>query len=187
MEVGIIPEISKLFGNSGFTSFWQPPNENKHAHKYPRNLGFMIALMIFGCCFYLLATEYISAKKPKGEVLLFRRDLILKLKPKLDEESKANDRMNTETLAQVKAVHDAPANIQKQTAIFHWDSVSYDIKIKGKPRRILDDVDGWVIPGSLTALMVCSFPNREIGTKQVETGWLTRILGCHWGWQDHFA
>ena len=128
----------------------------------------MIALMIFGCCFYLLATEYISAKKSKGEVLLFRRGRILKFKPKLDEESKADDRMNTETLAQEKAVPDAPANIQKQTAIFHWDSVSYDIKVKGKPRRILDNVDGWVVPGTLTALMVCSFPDSEIGTKQVE-------------------
>ena len=125
----------------------------------------MIALMIFGCCVYLLATEYISAKKSKGEVLLFRRDRRLKLKPKLDEEAKADERMNTETLAREKTVPDAPANIQKQTAIFHWDSVNYDIKIKGKPRKILDDVDGWVTPGTLTALMVCSVPETGSGTK----------------------
>ena len=31
--------------------------------------------------------------------------------------------------------------------------VCYDIKIKGEPRRILDHVDGWVKPGTLTALM----------------------------------
>lgn len=30
----------------------------------------------------------------------------------------------------------------------------YDIKIKGEARRILDHVDGWVKPGTLTALMV---------------------------------
>jgi ATP-binding cassette, subfamily G (WHITE), member 2, PDR len=28
-----------------------------------------------------------------------------------------------------------------------------DIKIKGEPRRLLDHVDGWVKPGTLTALM----------------------------------
>lgn len=28
-----------------------------------------------------------------------------------------------------------------------------DIKIKGEPRQLLDHVDGWVKPGTLTALM----------------------------------
>jgi ABC-type multidrug transport system ATPase subunit len=31
--------------------------------------------------------------------------------------------------------------------------VIYDIKIKGETRRLLDHVDGWVKPGTLTALM----------------------------------
>lgn len=44
--------------------------------------------------------------------------------------------------------------IQKQTAVFSWRDVVYDIKIKKEPRRILDHVDGWVKPGTLTALMV---------------------------------
>ena len=122
----------------------------------------MIALMIFGCFVYLIATEYISAKKSKGEVLLFRRGRVLNFKPKLDEEANAiDDRINTETLSRDKRIPDAPANIQKQTAIFHWDSVNYDIKIKGKPRRLLYEVDGWVTPGTLTALMACYlFPQR---------------------------
>ncbi|KAL8782451.1 MAG: hypothetical protein Q9213_005381 [Squamulea squamosa] len=113
----------------------------------------MIALMIFGCVVYLVATEYISAKKSKGEVLLFQRGRVPYLQPKLDEEANVDDRVDTATLAQEKTVPDVPANIQKQTAVFCWDSVNYDIKIKGKPRRILDQVDGWVIPGTLTALM----------------------------------
>jgi ABC-type multidrug transport system ATPase subunit len=32
-------------------------------------------------------------------------------------------------------------------------SSAHSIKIKGEPRRILDHVDGWVKPGTLTALM----------------------------------
>ncbi|OIW22265.1 P-loop containing nucleoside triphosphate hydrolase protein [Coniochaeta ligniaria NRRL 30616] len=44
--------------------------------------------------------------------------------------------------------------LQSQSrSIFHWSNVCYDIKIKGKPRQILDNVDGWVKPGTLTALM----------------------------------
>lgn len=45
-------------------------------------------------------------------------------------------------------------SIEKQTAIFHWEDVCYDIKIKSETRQILDRVDGWVKPGTLTALMV---------------------------------
>jgi hypothetical protein len=124
-----------------------------------RNLGIMIALMIFGCAVYLLATEFISAKKSKGEVLLFRRGRVPDLVQTADEEANVDDRVNTETvLSREKTVPDAPASIQKQTAVFHWDGVSYDIKIKGGPRRLLNDVDGWVKPGTLTALMVRRIP-----------------------------
>lgn len=116
-----------------------------------RNFGIIIALGIFACCVYLAATEFISAQKSKGEVLLFPRGAIPYNKPKDDEEANAPSEI---ALARTKTVPDAPASIQKQTAVFHWDGVNYDIKIKGEPRRLLDDVDGWVKPGTLTALMV---------------------------------
>ena len=40
-----------------------------------------------------------------------------------------------------------------QKDIFTWRNVVYDISIKGEPRRLLDNVSGWVKPGTLTALM----------------------------------
>jgi ABC-type multidrug transport system ATPase subunit len=43
--------------------------------------------------------------------------------------------------------------IEKQTSIFHWRDICYDINIKKESRRILNRVDGWVKPGTLTALM----------------------------------
>jgi ATP-binding cassette, subfamily G (WHITE), member 2, PDR len=104
---------------------------------------------------YLASTEYISAKKSKGEVLLFRRGRVPDLGPKPDEESNVDDRLNAElVLSREKTVPDAPPSIHKQTAVFHWSSVTFDIKIKSEPRRLLDDIDGWVKPGTLTALMV---------------------------------
>ena len=124
-----------------------------HSHLW-RNLGILFALMIFGCAVYLLATEYISAKKSKGEVLLFRRGRVPDLGQRKDVECNVDDRVNTEVvLARTKTTPEAPPSIQKQTAIFHWSGVNYDIKIKNEPRRLLDDVDGWVKPGTLTALM----------------------------------
>ncbi|OBT86865.1 hypothetical protein VE02_03845 [Pseudogymnoascus sp. 03VT05] len=122
-----------------------------------RNLGILWALVVFGCAVHLLATEWISAKKSKGEVLLFPRGKVPELAaPADDEEGAQDDRIDTNTLeatATHAAAGEAPPSIQRQTAVFHWQGVNYDIKIKKEPRRLLDDVDGWVKPGTLTALM----------------------------------
>jgi ATP-binding cassette subfamily G (WHITE) protein 2 (PDR) len=116
----------------------------------------LIGFIFFGLAVYLASTEYISSKKSKGEVLLFPRGRVPNLgSKKLDEESNLEDRPNVDlVLSRERTVPDAPPSIQKQTAVFHWSSVNFDIKIKGGERRLLDDVDGWVKPGTLTALMV---------------------------------
>jgi ABC-type multidrug transport system permease subunit len=125
-----------------------------HTHLW-RNFGILVGFIIFGLVVYLASTEYISAKKSKGEVLLFRRGRMPDLGPKADEESAVDNRPDMDlVLSRERTVPDAPPSIQKQTAVFHWSGVNYDIKIKGGERRLLDDVDGWVKPGTLTALMV---------------------------------
>lgn len=124
-----------------------------HAHKW-RNFGILIAIMLGLCTAYLIAAELVSAKKSKGEVLVFRRG-----DPAAGFTKTSGD--DAEAAAPQKAgVLKNPANekiisdiIQQQTAIFSWKDVCYDIKIKGQSRRILDHVDGWVKPGTLTALM----------------------------------
>lgn len=102
---------------------------------------------------YLTATEFISAQKSKGEVLLFPRGLVPSVNAQDDEEGLPDDRQTSELVAVEKIDTHVPATILKQTAIFQWSDVVYDIKIKGEPRRLLDHVDGWVKPGTLTALM----------------------------------
>ncbi|KAL2852094.1 ABC-2 type transporter-domain-containing protein [Aspergillus pseudoustus] len=116
------------------------------SHKW-RNLGIMLAFMAFFLVTYLTATEYISENKSKGEVLLFRRG---QAPPAFSDEE-------TRGLATAGGVVELSnqdvANIQRQTATFHWKDVCYDVKIKNETRRILDQVDGWVKPGTCTALM----------------------------------
>ncbi|CCF58498.1 hypothetical protein KAFR_0E03460 [Kazachstania africana CBS 2517] len=46
--------------------------------------------------------------------------------------------------------------ISKSEAIFHWRDLCYDVQIKSETRRLLSNVDGWVKPGTLTALMGAS-------------------------------
>lgn len=107
------------------------------------------------CAVYLTATEYITAKKSKGEVLLFRRGhkpaVLSQSRNGSDEEVGAGNGVGAQ---KTSTNVDVSTILKKQTAIFHWEDVCYDIKIKGEPRRILDHVDGWVKPGTLTALMV---------------------------------
>lgn len=120
-----------------------------------RNFGLLWIFIIGLCATYLLATEFITAKKSKGEVLIFPRGhtpAVLKQKG-VDAESPVAAASPVE-----KSTPDLQAIIKQQTAMFHWEDVCYDIKIKGEPRRILDHVDGWVKPGTLTALMVCHTP-----------------------------
>jgi len=123
-----------------------------------RNLGIIIAFAIGFCATHILATEYITEKKSKGEVLLFPRGAAaarLRIPKATDIESQAEK----SPLRQIKDFQNVQqATVSDQAPIFHWENICYDIKIKGEPRRILDHVDGWVKPGTLTALMVTIIP-----------------------------
>jgi len=125
-----------------------------------RNLGFMFAFMIFFLFVYLFATEFNSATDSSAEVLLFRRGHVPKhlaeAEKDVAEDPEApgakvgaggadDSAMEKEQEEQVKAL--AP-----QTDVFTWKDVCYDIKIKNEPRRLLDNVSGWVKPGTLTAV-----------------------------------
>jgi len=90
--------------------------------------------------------------------LVFQRGRIPKaLKEKKNADAESGGENGTVKADNVKEGEGGKANesiIQRQTAIFSWKDVVYDIKIKKETRRILDHVDGWVKPGTLTALMV---------------------------------
>ena len=123
------------------------------SHRW-RNVGIVIAFAIVLMFCYLAAAEYISAKKSKGEVLVFPRGHIpAALKEKKADEENISAGRNQNALDRTASYTEATDIIQKQTAIFSWKDVCYDIKIKSENRRILDHVDGWVKPGTLTALM----------------------------------
>ncbi|KAI8935400.1 hypothetical protein NX059_007981 [Plenodomus lindquistii] len=145
--VGSVPGQTYVEG----TAYIESAFEYKHEYKW-RNWGILWGFLIGLMLVYLVATEYITAKKSKGEVLVFRRGHVVpgaKSQSTEDLEAAAPGRS-------VNAQNDSSDNlamIERQTAIFQWRNVCYDIKIKKEERRILDHVDGWVKPGTLTALM----------------------------------
>ena len=134
-----------------------------------RDFGIILVFMAGFLFTYMVAAELVSAKKSKGEVLVFRRGY----KPASFKESSHKEDAESGTRVTGPAVEAAekPVGggggvgndhaggdketgfIQKQTSVFHWQDVCFDVKIKKENRRILDHVDGWVKPGTLTALM----------------------------------
>ncbi|KAJ7170618.1 ABC-2 type transporter-domain-containing protein [Mycena crocata] len=122
----------------------------QHSHLW-RNFGILIGFMVAFCGVHLLAAEYISAAKSKGEVLVFTRGHIPSRPQSLDEESST---LNEVTIPGSPSRQPEGPKIPRQKKVFMWKDVCYDITLKDKTqRRLLDQVDGWVKPGTLTALM----------------------------------
>jgi ATP-binding cassette subfamily G (WHITE) protein 2 (PDR) len=145
--IGSVPGQPYVEGDAYINSSF-----NYYAKNKWRNFGIMWVFMFGLMMVYLVATEYITAKKSKGEVLVFRRGHKLAApKSKSQEDLEAAD--TGRNVAVQNDNSDSIAIIERQTAIFQWEDVCYDITIKKEPRRILDHVDGWVKPGTLTALM----------------------------------
>lgn len=111
-------------------------------------MGIVIAFIVGLGAIYLTATDVIKGQKSKGEVIVFPRRKQPKRLGNDEEQAAAGAGARGDG-----ASSDDTTAIQKQTAIFHWQDVCYDVQIKDETRRILDHVDGWVKPGTLTALM----------------------------------
>lgn len=112
-----------------------------------------------GFCFvHLLTSEYILAERSRGEILLFLRGQNPKSSKTSDEEAaelapQILDR-DGESSSQRHESSDQPLHhVQHLNLPFHWRRLCYDIPTNKTKKRILDDIEGWVKPGTLTALM----------------------------------
>ena len=122
----------------------------------------MIVMTIIICAFHLLAAQYIPAQRSKGDMIRFRRHNS-KRKVFPDSENATPLTFSQESNGQARGaasrqgkIESAPKieTIKKQSSIFHWNNLSYEIKVHDGTKRLLNDIDGWVKPGTLTALMV---------------------------------
>ena len=153
--VGSLPGYDVVEGND---YLWQA------YHYLPghlwRNLGIVIAFFVFFSLTYIYAAETMKGQQSKGEVLVFPRGhkSLNKIKGGADdEEAIPEPRSNGNSTMWVDDATTSDNQLkQLSKGVFQWRNVCYDIKIKGEPRRILNQVDGWVQPGTLTALMGAS-------------------------------
>ncbi|ETS84616.1 hypothetical protein PFICI_02641 [Pestalotiopsis fici W106-1] len=150
---GAVPGESFVDGDAYISASF----EYSYSHLW-RNFGILMAFLIAFLAAYFTAVELNASTASTAEVLVFQRNgarekSLAKAREHgiNDEEKGSSDGSSTPTgTFDRQNVQDV---IKPQTDIFTWHNVTYDIEIKGEPRRLLDNVTGWVKPGTLTALM----------------------------------
>ncbi|KAJ4116121.1 Multidrug resistance protein [Fusarium equiseti] len=116
-----------------------------------RNYGILIGFIVFFTCTYLIAAEFLSSSPSQGEILVFRKPSKGHRKERVDEECPKSG-IHTHR-SDNHDILNAKLEKSPNPATFCWRNLCYEIKVKGQTRRILDEVNGWVTPGKITALM----------------------------------
>lgn len=112
---------------------------------------------------HLVASQYIPGQPSRGEALLFKRGT------KQIDPTQADEELGSKTkyahcdadgeMSPAVDIHDASESDTRtgpapRSAVFYWQDVNYEIGSRQGPRKILRNIDGWLKPGTLTALMV---------------------------------
>ncbi|QLL30703.1 hypothetical protein HG536_0A05180 [Torulaspora globosa] len=164
--VGSIPGASSVLGDDFLKTSYNYYNK----HKW-RGFGVGMAYAIFFFAVYLFLAEVNQGAKQNGEILVFPLSVVRRLKKqkKLSQPNSGGDIEKgsgiASTVTDRKLLQDSSESLtsseddvglSKSDAIFHWRDLCYEVQIKKETRRILNNVDGWVKPGTLTALMGAS-------------------------------
>lgn len=166
-------------------------------HKW-RNIGIIIAYIVCFLFLYLALTELNRGAMQKGEIVLYLRGSLKKIRKTTDaKKATANDPENQLTNEKIN-LQDANNSFDKSSApdekhglaqgkqIFHWRNLTYSVKIKSEDRIILNHVDGFVKPGQVTALMGASGAGKttllNFLSERITTGVITdgvRMVNGH--------
>lgn len=153
----------------------------EYSHMW-RNIGILIAFGIFFIITCAVATEYNPPPPPQGEFLVFRKGREPDHVKKALASGKAVDDVergsDSEVLTGIQTHLSEYHGLVKSKDVFTWEHVNYDIVMPdGTPRRLLDDVTGYVKPGTLTALMGESGAGKttllNVLARRVDTGVIT--------------
>lgn len=119
--------------------------------------------MVAFCAIHVLASQYILAERSKGDVLIFQTRPLSQQqvsKPGLEEGNKEPTMTFAQDINKLRSTqYDAcdemtDLDTPKQSVMFEWNDLCYDVATKNGTKRILNGITGWVKPGTMTALMV---------------------------------
>ena len=145
---GAVQGATSLTGDSYLHSL-----EYSHSHVW-RNVGILWAWWIFYAGMTIFFTSRWRAAAEGGGTMLIPRENVKKTQNLLDAESAAQEKSSG---------HHAPSSsnedvkiddqLVRNTSVFTWKDLTYTVNTPSGPRVLLDNVNGWVKPGMLGALM----------------------------------
>ena len=116
-----------------------------------RNLGILFAFAMALQFTYLVATELNSSTTSSANVLIFRRG---KVPASVDSQDKSTDAEKSGEAGVATEQRESEIRTDlAQRDTFMFRNVCLDIPTRDGQRRLLNEVSGWVKPGTLTALM----------------------------------
>lgn len=127
-----------------------------------RNFGIMWCFLIGYIVLKSLITEFKRPIKGGGDALIFKKGAKSAIKRvKADDEESADNMNLADVKEKLSSGESSNSNFQegddfedlKSRGVFMWQKVCYTIPYKGGPRRLLDNVSGYCVPGTMTALM----------------------------------
>ncbi|KIX92790.1 uncharacterized protein Z520_11453 [Fonsecaea multimorphosa CBS 102226] len=163
--IGAMPGQRVVSGDSWVQSGYH----YSYSHLW-RNLGIAFAYMAFFLVFYLVATEVRSTVNAEPQRLVFRdyrtAQSLSPTEGDIEAKAAGGDQENPppqlpglgdgvpNSAARSQSVNKGPNEKgQDKTGTLAWEDLTLDIAIRGKNKRLLDNVNGWVKPGTLTCLM----------------------------------
>ncbi|EGW35495.1 opaque-specific ABC transporter CDR3 [Spathaspora passalidarum NRRL Y-27907] len=151
--LGSVPGSPYVLGDDylaeAFGYYW------KHAWM---NFGILVAFVVFLFFTTLICMELNKDAVQGGEILVFK-------KKNLGYTRRLARDIETGSLEKLSDIYDFSSSCldseldEKMLGagnIFHWKHLTYTLKVKSETKTILNDIDGWVKPGQVTALMGAS-------------------------------
>lgn len=111
-------------------------------HHAWRNFGILITFWVGFTVINAIGAEYFTPIPGGGDMLLFKRGHL----PDSIEEEEGQ-------VADANDLENALSHNEGQPDVFSWQHVNYTVPVSGGTRKLLDDVQGYVKPGTMTALM----------------------------------
>jgi ATP-binding cassette subfamily G (WHITE) protein 2 (PDR) len=122
-----------------------------------RNLGIMMVLMFLYGAAFIICSELVSLQPSRGEILLCREKDTASRIPPSDEESDSSALVPRQGLDQVREkseVYVAVHMAESDAATFVWKTLTYTIKVGKTEKKTLEDMEGSLMPQTMTALVV---------------------------------
>ncbi|KAL2054657.1 hypothetical protein ABVK25_004960 [Lepraria finkii] len=120
-----------------------------------RNFGVIWALWALFSVLTIVFTRNWKPQAGKGSSLLIPREYTRKA-PRAhddDQEKQSPEKSGFQTPSPKSSTDDIKEQLIKNTSVFTWQNLTYTVKTQSGDRVLLDNVQGWVKPGMLGALM----------------------------------